>query len=225
MQGFVSLVTASTLANKGHNVIVPDTDVGKVDSIDKRKSPLIAFEMRSNTKQYLIFRKNLSESCTDEVSVRSLPAGFKLEIFIPNRLSITPLGLRLNFAFSIWYTLYLLLWMNQKKDYKFYTVYYGEQLVHYSVVLPKYYRFPFMEDTAIQIGPYWTKSYYRGRGLCPYVLSQIMSEYAKTKVYAYVIIRRDNVTSQRAAVKGGLIEWAYSFRTPGLLGKFYPGIN
>jgi len=78
-----------------------------------------------------------------------------------------------------------------------------------------------MEDTAIQIGPYWTTSQYRGRGLCPYVLSYIMSEYAKIKDYAYVIIRKDNVSSQRAAIKAGLIEWAYGFRTPGLLGKFY----
>lgn len=38
--GFVGLVTASALASKGHKVAVIDTDVAKVDSINKGKSPI-----------------------------------------------------------------------------------------------------------------------------------------------------------------------------------------
>lgn len=112
------------------------------------------------------------------------------------------------------------MWKRQGRSYEHYLVYDKEQLIHYSVVLPRYYRYLFMGSNDIQIGPYWTAEEYRGQGICPFVIREIINQYKAHKRYAYVIIMENNMKSQRSALKAGLNFYRYGIRTKGLLGKF-----
>lgn len=41
----------------------------------------------------------------------------------------------------------------------------GDELVHHTLIIPKYFRFPFMDDSDVQIGFIWTSPHYRSKGL------------------------------------------------------------
>lgn len=53
----------------------------------------------------------------------------------------------------------------------------GEKLIHTSLVTGKSFKFPFMGDYDLHIGPCITDEKYRGRGIYPKVLQKIASDY------------------------------------------------
>ena len=178
--------------------------------------------------RYMFFRKNLAEvKEPDNDTLTKVNASYKLETFKPDWLHIMPKGMNVtligmyqSLVFIIWWFLYLAMWKRQDKSYEHYLVYDGERLIHYSVVLPRYYRYPFMGSNDIQIGPYWTAEEYRGQGICPFIIRKTLSDYQLRRGYAYVLISEDNLKSQRSAIRGGVDFYGYGIRTRGPLGKF-----
>jgi len=178
--------------------------------------------------RYIFFRKDLAElKQLENGTIANVNGNYRLETFKPDWLHIMPKGMNImligmhqSLAFIIWWLLNLVIWRRQRRSYEHYLVYDGERLAHYSIVLPRYYRYPFMGDNDIQIGPYWTAEEYRGRGICPFVIRRIVSDYKFHKECAYVLIREDNIKSQRSAIKGGLDFYGYGIRTKGFFGQY-----
>jgi len=46
--------------------------------------------------------------------------------------------------------------------------------VHYSGFTPRYWRFPFLQDSDLQIGDTWTEPSHRGKGLALFALLEII---------------------------------------------------
>lgn len=173
--------------------------------------------------RYLFFRKDLSElqELDNDISAQvQVNEKYSLIRFKPDWTHITPKGMKNSFGFIMWWLLSLVIWRQQGKNYEHYIVYAGERLIHYCIVLPKYYRYPFMGDNDIQIGPFWTAEEYRGQGICPFVIHEIVKRYKSRKKYAHIITRENNVESQRSIMKAGFDIYGYGVRTKGLFGIF-----
>jgi RimJ/RimL family protein N-acetyltransferase len=171
--------------------------------------------------RYVYFRKNLSElKGPGRDAPAELNKNYELKAFKPDCLHITAKGMKKNRSFIAWWFLYLISWRHKAKSYEYYLVYDGEKLIHYCGVLPKYYRYPFMNDDDVQIGPFWTAEDYRGQGICPIVISRVMEDYKSRNKYAYIITRENNVNSQRSITKAGLDVYGHGFRTRWFWGKF-----
>jgi len=78
-------------------------------------------------------------------------------------------------------------------------------IAHYSFVMPKCYKFPFMRSQKsgdIEIGPCFTREKDRGRGLYPYVISQIANSHNKCGAI-YMVIHNKNTSSIIGVEKAG----------------------
>ena len=89
-----------------------------------------------------------------------------------------------------------------------YVVYDGKNCVHFSYVVKGREKFTFLKSGDIEIGPCWTHPDYRGLGLYPAVLSQIVQNEISSGGTAYMVICESNQASQRGVAKVG-------FRTDG----------
>jgi hypothetical protein len=81
------------------------------------------------------------------------------------------------------------------------------RVIHSSYVISKCYKFPFLRRGYhdIEIGPCVKDSEHRGKGLYPYVLTDILSRELGEDDKAYMIVDSDNTPSIRGAVKTGFI--------------------
>lgn len=136
----------------------------------------------------------------------NLPKDFEYRVFKPSILKPLPQGFGGSLKTISFFRLTSILqifWHNSKKPYKIHLLYKENRLAHYSVVLPKYYRFPFMDEYDIEIGPCWTDSQYRGLGLYPAVLQKILETFSKYKKNAWIFCENDNKASIRGIEKAG----------------------
>jgi len=171
--------------------------------------------------RHIFYRKDLADTDKPEDgAVNFANQCFEFKVFSPCWSQVTPQGLKISLASLLWALLYLSIWRPQGKEFKYYLFYDEKHLIHYSTVLPKYYRFPFMDKSDIQIGPYWTAEKHRGLGLCPSVIRKIINDYRSQKKYAYILIPEANIASQKSAVKAGFEIYGYGVRTRGFFGKF-----
>ncbi len=87
-------------------------------------------------------------------------------------------------------------------DYWVYAVLSGEDLVHYSCVVPKWFRWPLMHNQDIQVSNTWTSPDHRGRGLARVCLSQILADLGSGRAVWYVT-RPENFASVRVCESVG----------------------
>lgn len=87
--------------------------------------------------------------------------------------------------------------------YVVFFVKHGGRVVHYSVVLPKYFRTPFMGKNDLQIGPCWTHNEHRRKGIASYVIHEILESYKEADRRFWYIVREDNIPSRRLVEKAG----------------------
>ena len=78
-----------------------------------------------------------------------------------------------------------------------------DNLVHYSAFSPRYWRFPFLRDTDLQIGNTWTEPSYRGRGLAFFALVQVIEEMEEIGRDFWYVVDRENLPSISVAEKAG----------------------
>lgn len=77
----------------------------------------------------------------------------------------------------------------------------GDTVVHFSYITPKSFRFPFMDKTDLQIGPCFTDTNYRGKGIFTEILMLINSVYANKNIWIYTNLK--NTPSQKAIERSG----------------------
>lgn len=90
-----------------------------------------------------------------------------------------------------------------KSNYRIYYVYDKDKIIHTSYCVYKCYKFPFMKNTDVQVGPCNTSNEYQGKGIYSFVLSRIVSDYHKEGLKIYMIIRKKNISSKKGALKAG----------------------
>ena len=115
---------------------------------------------------------------------------------------------------------------------KVYAVYDGEKRIHTSYVVRGNEKFRFLRKKDIEIGPCWTHTEYRGRGIYPAVLRFIVKEELADAGMAYMLIRETNEASQRGAAKAGFRKTgdkvkkdAFQLSTPSFMNKKLPADN
>ena len=64
--------------------------------------------------------------------------------------------------------------MMSNRDYRVLVIRKGARLVHYSSVTGRYYRWPFMEASDLQVGRTWSDADHRGKGLAKFALWRIL---------------------------------------------------
>lgn len=92
-----------------------------------------------------------------------------------------------------------------------YCIYYvydeNERIVHFSHVMPKIYKYAFMQKkNSIHIGPCWTHENHRGKGIYPAVLSKICTDYTQKNIYIFT--KKENRASQKGIEKVGFKQFA-----------------
>lgn len=97
--------------------------------------------------------------------------------------------------------------------YRIYVLLDGVDVVHTSYVVPKCYKFPFLEKNDFEIGPCVTKSKYRRRGSYNYILQYISSLPHYNKSRFYMIVKSTNEPSIKGIEKSGFVHCGYIKKT------------
>lgn len=71
----------------------------------------------------------------------------------------------------------------------------GQRIVHHSLVTPKWYRFPNMGSTDLQIGNVWTSEDQRGRGLAKIAINEVHRQWASQCSEFWYLVGADNLAS------------------------------
>jgi len=175
--------------------------------------------MKPASQKYIfyIYSKNRAISSPD------LPSGYQLKIWKPSVPELNPRGLP-KFPFILWSMMhYLKLFKNT--NYRIFLVYYENKIAHYSVVLPKHFKYPFMDDNDIQIGPVGTDVKHRRKGLASYTVGKIIETYKNTECKFWYLTRDGNIPSKAFIESLGFSRHGEGFRGSGpgigILGRFY----
>ncbi len=65
-------------------------------------------------------------------------------------------------------------WLLTRGKYRIWCAYDGDNVIHTSYVIPKCKKFPFLNNDSYEIGPCYTESKYRGNGIYPAAIYQIV---------------------------------------------------
>ena len=108
----------------------------------------------------------------------------------------------------------LYFWLISGGKYEIWFLYSGEQFVHFSYVVPKCAKFPFLEKSDYEIGPCATSSDYPRRGAYRYVLDKITAHKAYAGACFYMIVKSTNLPSIGGIEKAGFTRCGNVKRTP-----------
>lgn len=130
-----------------------------------------------------------SNICEDVISK------YKFEIVKPGiwQLNSYGYGLIVN---VFWYIFTL-------NNYRILTLYDKNIQVHFSYLIPKVYRFPFMMKSDLQIGPCFTAYNYRRRGIYLAVLRFLIKQNIEKYRTIWIYCAETNIASQKAIEKAG----------------------
>ena len=153
-------------------------------------------EVRGEGMMYILFKCSPLEvdaDCGNDLDVQCLNLRLS-RLFIANeKFNIKIFLLRLYFLLITFYGVKLFYVMD------------GENVIHYSYVLSKCYKFPFMKTSDLEIGPCFTCKEYRGRGIYPRVLKKIISSGLNDSNF-FMIVEESNLSSIKGVKKVGFKE-------------------
>lgn len=134
-----------------------------------------------------------------------LSEGHEVKIFSPGLTKLS-LHSRNKPIYFFWYFLTL-------GRYKIYYVFDGnDNIVHYSNVMPKIYKYDFMpRRKSIHIGPCWTSKDSRGKGIYPAVLSKICQDYCDYN--RYIFTHKNNIASCKGIEKVKFEHFANGYKS------------
>lgn len=89
----------------------------------------------------------------------------------------------------------------------------GGDIIHYTHILPKFFKLSFLSSNDLEIGPSWTKESYRGKGIFPAVICHTVQYFKKKGRSFHCFVHIDNIASQKAIKKSGFRMWAKGYKT------------
>jgi len=137
--------------------------------------------------KYVAYRFSRESEPTPE-----LPRGYEMEIWRPALLSITPPTL--TWRFVAWWLFHYIGVMSSHK-YCVLLIRSGGRVVHRSCLVPKYYRWPFMDDDDLQISSTWTHPDHRCRGLAKFAVQYFVREHGASARDLWYIAKPENAAS------------------------------
>ncbi len=152
------------------------------------------------TMRYLFYRYDYKvvSQFPEEVSINKK---FKAVLWNPTILKIVPSGIAL-LPFGVWWIMHHFhLFANQ--NYGLYLIYDGHNLIHRSVIMSRYFRFPFMGREDLQIGDTWTMPEYRGKGLACSAIQKIVKLNQKPGCRFWYVVEEENIASINVVEKSG----------------------
>jgi len=97
--------------------------------------------------------------------------------------------------------------------YKIVYIKHKNEIIHYTHILPQFFKFPFMHVSDLEIGPAWTDEQYRGEGIFTMVMKYILYHFKQDGRTFYAFTTTENISSQKAMLKAGLDQYASGYRT------------
>ena len=154
--------------------------------------------------------------CDSNVDPVALPDGYSLKLWKPG---FTPQG---GGKMTVVLWLFHVLRVFANRDYSAVQIYHGETLSHTSYVFPRFFRFPFMSQTDLQVGDTWTDPDHRGKGLAKAALSYVASGAMGNSRTFWYLTEEDNVASVKTAEAVGFKLVGYGRKSP-RLGNLFLG--
>lgn len=140
---------------------------------------------------------------------RTPPPGYSWEFWRPSPASAAPSGLpaaeRNRFRLR-WLLHHMRVFPN--RDYAVLVVRRGEELVHYSGITGRYWRFPFMAADDLQIGDTWTHPDHRGKGVAGFAVHSVLAAMGRPGRRIWYVVEEINAPSIRAAEGAGMTLYA-----------------
>ena len=81
----------------------------------------------------------------------------------------------------------------------------NNKLVHYSYLVPRCFKFKFLNDNDYEIGPCFTLNEFRGKGIYPTVLKKIIAS-VDVKSSLYMMVASQNIRSIRGIEKAEFVK-------------------
>lgn len=129
----------------------------------------------------------------DRVPRFDLPEGYHAVLWRPSGAELRPPGFERH-PFLMWGTM-ARLGLFAREGYGVFVVRRGRELAHYSCLLPKYQRFPFMGPQDLQIASTHTAPSHRGRGLAKAAVSALIRSHPGVRFWYFA--SEDNIASLR----------------------------
>lgn len=127
---------------------------------------------------------------------------FELKLFKPTLFKVMPPNY-FKFSFLVWW----LFWNLRILDGKYFIglVYnLDNKIVHHFLILPKFFKYPFMAKGDMQIGDVWTSPSYRGLNLSAYAISTTVKDILKVDNSIWYLTTPENYPSIKVAKKLGI---------------------
>ena len=144
------------------------------------------------------FYSTKAKRCLDKVS---LSDEYKYIIWRPSITNLCPPGTPFFPFFAWWLFHYLHIFSN--KDYCVLLILHDNNVVHRSLITPKYFRFPFMGNNDLQLGDIWTDPAFRGQGLATAAISYIFNHFEFEGIKLWYVVQQNNLPSIKLAEKNG----------------------
>ncbi len=147
--------------------------------------------------KHFLYKLNKNKFISNDI----LPKEFQLHLWKPSMSIIPPKGLR-KISTIIWICFHYFLIFKNKKLGIIYITHKGD-IVSRLLIMPGYFRFPFMGPNDLQIGDIWTCSSHRGEGLASCSLSYALKLFEKKAQSIFYIVEDTNNISIKLAVSCG----------------------
>ncbi len=126
----------------------------------------------------------------------NLEKDYSFSVWKPKLYQMTPKGLFFSSLCVWWFFHFLRIFSNS--NYRVFLIYYkNKKVAHYSVVQPKHFKTPFMEENDLQIGPVGTDENHRRKGLASYTINKIINFYKGQNIKFFYITRKENEPSKQ----------------------------
>lgn len=159
---------------------------------------------------YLFYRLDSNIKSNNQEKKILIDKRFNALLWKPTTLEIVPKRIAL-LPFGVWWVMHYL-HMFTNKDYGQYLIYDRNNLVHRSVITPRYFRFLFMEKDDLQLGDIWTMPEYRGKGLASFAIQNIVKLHNKPNRRFWYVVEEHNIPSIRAVENAGFKKVGEGFR-------------
>lgn len=146
---------------------------------------------------HLIFYFDATSLKKGNLFPSKLLAGHSLAVWKPSLFKVLPLGVPV----AKW-PYYIFMWFVHAidnlrgKGYKIYLVKKNGRLVHYSGVAPKCFKYRFMNDGDLIIGPVFTVPDECRKGIARCVIGRILSDNASKNACFWYVVRKNNAESR-----------------------------
>jgi GNAT superfamily N-acetyltransferase len=158
--------------------------------------------------RYLVFQSTGGSDGWREP--RRLPPGYEMETWRPDWRHIVPPTLGPKFA--LWWALHECR-LFRNRDYSALLIRYEGRVVHRTCLIPKYFRWPFMADSDLQISSTWTHPEYRCLGLATFALQSAVEQWAAAGRTLWYVTHVENAPSLAVCNNIGFVMKTAAVRT------------